>query len=109
MKGWNAKVRYAIAFDLDVEQLKIHYSSNYNNAYADIKRVFESFGFLNQQGSLYFGQSEEENAVKCMLAVQTISRQFTWFDVCVRDIRMLRIEDNNDLKPVLTSNFKQKE
>jgi len=41
------------------------------------------------------------DAVTCVLAVQELSRTFPWFAASVRDIRMLRIEDNNDLKPAL--------
>ena len=37
---------YAIAFDLDVEALKIHYhDASYNNAYEDIRKAFEGYGF----------------------------------------------------------------
>jgi virulence-associated protein VapD len=35
------------------------------------------------------------------MAIQKMSKQLTWFSSCVRDIRMLRIEENNDLMPAL--------
>ena len=105
MEEWSGKMRYAIAFDLDTDKLKTLYGSPYNNAYMEIRKILEYFDFTSQQGGLYFGRSGKENAVKCMLAVQTLSRNLKWFDACVRDIRMLRIEDNNDLKPVLFSNL----
>ena len=108
MEEWTGRMRYAIAFDLDTDKLKTLYGSPYNNAYVEIKKVLEQFNFIGQQGNLYFSRSEEENAVKCMLAVQTLSRDLKWFDKCVKDIRMLRIEDNNDLKPVLFTNFNKK-
>lgn len=41
------------------------------------------------------------NAVKCVMAAQALSRQLTWFKASVRDIRMLRIEEMNDLEPAL--------
>jgi len=92
---------YAIAFDLDTAQLQIVYPSpSYNNAYADIRKVLLPLGFNWQQGSVYFGD-QNMNAVKCVLAAQALSNAYPWFKVCVRDIRMLRIEEQNDLLPAL--------
>ena len=34
-------VVYAIAFDLDIEQLRAHYGDPYNNAYLEVRRVLE--------------------------------------------------------------------
>lgn len=92
---------YAIAFDLDTETLKQTYPTpSHNNAYADIRKVLEPLGFNWQQGSVYFG-GEKINAVTCVMAAQTLSREYSWFKASVRDIRMLRIEEMNDLKPAL--------
>lgn len=98
----NGRVRmYAIAFDLDTAQLqKMYPSPSYNNAYQDIRQVLVSMGFTWQQGSVYFG-GEDMNAVKCVLAAQALSNAYPWFKSCVRDIRMLRIEELNDLSPAL--------
>jgi len=91
---------YAIAFDMDIEQLRIHYGDHYNNAYTEIRRVLESHQFQWQQGSMYFGASTV-TAATVMLAVIDLSSQLQWFAECVRDIRMLRIEELNDLMPVV--------
>lgn len=92
---------YAIAFDLDTETLKQSYpNASWNNAYGDIRKVLEPLGFSWQQGSVYFG-GEQINAVKCVLAAQQLSNTFAWFKASVRDIRMLRIEEMNDLLPAL--------
>jgi len=92
---------YAIAFDLDIEQLRVVYPHpSYNNAYADIKKVLLPFGFIWQQGSVYFGD-QNMDAVKCVLAAQAVSNAYPWLKSCVRDIRMLRIEELNDLLPAL--------
>jgi virulence-associated protein VapD len=92
---------YAIAFDLDTEILKQTYpNASHTNAYGDIRKVLEPLGFNWQQGSVYFG-SDKINAVTCVLAAQTLSREYGWFKASVRDIRMLRIEEMNDLKPAL--------
>jgi virulence-associated protein VapD len=91
---------YAIIFDLDQETLRQTYgTSSHNNAYADIKKFLTSKGFEWQQGSAYFGK--DIDAVKCVLAAQQLSKTFPWFAASVSDIRMLRIEENNDLRPAI--------
>ena len=93
---------FAVAFDLDTETLSQTYGApSFNNAYADIRKFLLSKGFDWQQGSVYFGNPDKIDAVKCVLAVQELSRTYPWFAASVRDIRMLRIEDNNDLRPAL--------
>jgi virulence-associated protein VapD len=93
---------YAIAFDMDIESLRQNYGDPYNNAYTEIKKVLQSHGFSPQQGSVYFG-NETINAVSCVLAAQDLARQLPWFSTSVRDIRMLRIEELNDLGPAVQS------
>lgn len=92
---------YAIVFDLDTATLEQTYpNASWRNAYQDIRRVLEDRGFEWQQGSTYFG-GENITAVDCVLAAQALKRQYNWFQPSVRDIRMLRIEENNDLGPAL--------
>jgi len=92
---------YAVAFDLDVEILRQTYGDPYNNAYGEIKRFMQGKGFDWQQGSVYFGRPELVNAVTCVVAVNELSSTLSWFASSVRDIRMMRIEENNDLMPAL--------
>lgn len=102
---------YAITFDLDIETLKSTYhNDSYNNAYTDIRNTLEEFGFSRQQGSVYFGNNNVD-AVACVLATQELTSRYDWFSVSVKDIRMLRIEDNNDLGPAIkraTANSEKK-
>jgi virulence-associated protein VapD len=93
-------VVYAIAFDMDIEQLRVHYGDPYNNAYLEIRRVLEGQGFLWQQGSAYFG-GPAVTAASVMVAVIELTTRLSWFAASVRDIRMLRIEELNDLMPVV--------
>ncbi|MEM1040010.1 MAG: virulence factor [Pseudomonadota bacterium] len=94
--GGNKSV-YAIVFDLDTQILAEVYEGNSpNNAYADIRRYLTTRGFEWMQGSTYFGD-ETINAVNCVTTVQRMSKKFDWFSPAVRDIRMLRIEENNDM------------
>jgi len=89
---------YAITFDLDVESLRIHYGDPYNNAYLEIRRVMERHHFQWQQGSVYFGGKQVTTGSVLDVLVDLVSL-FPWFSECVRDVRVLRIEENNDLLP----------
>ena len=92
---------YAIVFDLDTALLEELYpNDSWRNAYADIRNYLSDRGFEWMQGSTYFG-SEDVDAVTCVTIIQKLSRKFDWFEGSVRDIRMLRIEENNDLMPAL--------
>jgi virulence-associated protein VapD len=62
--------------------------------------VFE--GFAWQQGSVYFG-GPLVDPVRCVLAARRLGLELAWFSHVVRDIRMLRIEENSDLGPALTA------
>ena len=96
------RTMYAIAFDLDTEMLKkTYHNESYNNAYLDIKNYLQEKGFIPQQGSVYFGDSTID-AVKTILTVQGLSRKYSWFAPSVRDIQMLRIEENSNLLPAIT-------
>ena len=92
---------YAISFDLDREVLKVSYSAlSHQNATAQITRILFDEGFEDIHGAVYFG-GERITAVTCVLAAQRLARELEWFSASVRDIRMLRIEDNNDLGPAI--------
>ncbi|HZV07801.1 MAG TPA: virulence factor [Gemmataceae bacterium] len=91
---------YAIAFDMDIEQLRVHYGDPYNNAYLEIRKVLEEHHFQWQQGSVYFG-GPAVTAASVMVAVIDLTTRLPWFAASVRDIRMLRIEELNDLMPVV--------
>jgi virulence-associated protein VapD len=96
---------YAIAFDMDIESLRENYGDPYNNAYIEIRKILQRHGFNWQQGSVYFG-GESINAVTCVMAAIDLSRQLSWFAASVRDIRMLRIEELNDLMPAIQQDQK---
>jgi virulence-associated protein VapD len=91
---------YAIAFDMDIEQLRVHCGDPYNNVYLEIRRMLERHQFQWQQGSVYFG-APAVTAATVMVAVIDLTTYLPWFAACVRDIRILRIEESNDLMPVV--------
>ncbi|MGD9867645.1 MAG: virulence factor [Hyphomicrobiales bacterium] len=101
---------YAISFDLDTKVLQKTYpNDSWQNAYADVGRFLRKHGFDRQQGSVYFGDATVD-VVTCQTAVQSLAIEYDWFAPAVSDIRMLRIEDNNDLMPAieLVLNLKKK-
>jgi len=57
-------------------------------------------GFTQKQGGLYFG-NDTINAVTCVLIIQKLAKKYDWFVNCVKDVRMLRIEENGDLIPAV--------
>src|SRR5262245_14509812 len=78
-------VVYAISFDMDIDQLRLHYGDPYNNAYMDIRRVLQAEGFNWQQGSVYFGGPAVTSAT-VMTALIALTTQLPWFAASVRDI-----------------------
>lgn len=93
---------YAIAFDLDTDTLQRAYGApSWRNAYTDIRRILEDEGFAWQQGSVNFGRPDRVDAVTCVLTIQRLTRELPWFAASARDVRMLRIEENNDLGPAI--------
>lgn len=79
---------------------ELYPGQSWRNGYNEIGRILQDHGFDWQQGSVYFG-GDEVNAVTCVLAVQDLARQLNWFSPSVRDVRMLRIEEFNDLAPAV--------
>jgi virulence-associated protein VapD len=95
------KSMYAIVFDLDTNSLKdVYPGPSWNNAYKEVRDFLGKKGFDWQQGSTYFG-NDTVDAVSCVLAIQDLTSELSWFAASVRDIRMLRIEENNDLMPAV--------
>ena len=85
---------------MDIEQLRVHYGDPFDNAHLEIRRVLERHSFQWQQGSMYFG-GPSVTAATVMVAVIDLATQLPWFASAVRDICMLRIEELNDLMPVV--------
>lgn len=97
---------YAIAFDLDSAVAeKMCGPSWRGTCYAKIATIFGEFGFSRVQGSVYFG-GPDSDAVRCVMAAQEADRRLPWFGRAVRDLRMLRVDEDNDLLPALNSQLR---
>lgn len=92
---------FAVTCDRDTQTLEQTYGNpSWRNAYGEIRKTLAEHGLDWQQGSVYFG-NDKVDAVTCVLAVQDLTERYQWFHPSVRDIRMLRIEDNNNLMPAI--------
>ena len=92
---------YAICFDLNTEMAaRYHPSNSETGAWKLIETVFRHHGFTRNQGSVYFGD-EGTTWVHCVLAVQDLVKQHPWMRFAIRSIRALRVEENNDLLPLI--------
>ena len=100
-RGLPARDRtYAVALQMDDEALRAIFGEDVSIAYLEILKSLKKHGFVWQQGNVYFGD-ERINAVTCVLAAIDLSNSLPWFAASVRDIRMLRIEELNDLMPAV--------
>lgn len=93
-------VKYAIVVDLDIDTLKTRTRVSPAEAYTEIEYTLSGYGFSRQQGNVYFG-SDKVDAVRTVMAARRLATKYAWFVLSVRDIRMLRIEDDNDLMPAI--------
>lgn len=100
-----AKRVYAICFDLDCTAAEQLCGAGWRSCYEKLRGVFAEHGFGRVQGSVYFGD-EDSDAVKCVMAVQDADRRFAWFGRVVKDLRMLRVDENNDLLPALSNRLR---
>ncbi len=88
---------YAVTFDIDTNCLADNNITN-STMYGSIRKFLEKRNFKWQQGSVYFGD-ETINAVTCVTTIQELAKAHPEFATCVKDVRMLKIEEFNDLMP----------
>ena len=92
---------YAVTFDLDTSCPGDPFGDKaYNNAYAKIGKFLADRGWSHPQGSVYFSPKEYE-AVPATIDIFDLAKEFDWLATCVNNIRLMRVEENNDLKPIV--------
>ncbi|RRD65713.1 virulence protein [Fretibacterium sp. OH1220_COT-178] len=91
---------YAIAFDLEVAELKKHYGEPYNGAYQEINKELKKVGFDWTQGSIYLSEEGGNNLTAVYKAINALSR-IEWFRNSVRDIRAFKVEDWSDFTDIV--------
>ncbi len=101
--------QYLITFDINAKYLNDNsHSNSHNNAYADIKKVLQQYGFTNIQGSVYLGNPEASEA-HGTLAIQELAASYSWFSICVSNIKFYRIEADLDAQFIVEGVVKLKE
>lgn len=93
---------YAIAFDLEISELKKHYGEPYNGAYFEVKSELEKIGFEWTQGSVYLSKDPRNNLATVYKAINLLSN-IDWFKNSVRDIRAFKVEDWSDFTDIVKS------
>lgn len=96
---------YAIAFDLDTKIAAELVTGGYHYCYTQIKMVMAEYGFQRVQGSVYFGDADS-SPVSCMLAVKAMDDRFAWFGRAIKDLRMLRVDEDDDMLPLLNNRLR---
>jgi len=84
---------FAIAFDMNIGDLRSNYGEPYNNAYYEIKNLLRKYDFYNTQGSVYL---TEKNDMAVLFRAIDALKKIDWFKNSVRDIRAFRVEDWSD-------------
>lgn len=92
---------FAIAFDIEINELKKHYGEPYNNAYYEIKAEMENLGFNWTQGSLYLSNNDASFA-DVFKAIDTL-RNIEWFKKSVRDIRAFEVKNWSEMTEIVKS------
>ncbi|MBP5679943.1 MAG: virulence protein [Bacteroidales bacterium] len=89
---------FAIAFDMDVQELRNAYGEPDNNAYYEIKTILRRYGFYNTQGSVYL--SDKDDMANLFSAIYAL-KNTPWFKSSVRDIRAFKVENWSDFTQIV--------
>jgi virulence-associated protein VapD len=86
--------RCLIVFGLDAKCLEqTYHNQSWNNAYGDIRRVFNRHRFNNIQGTVYLSEVGVRQA-HGTLAIQEVSIRFPWFEKCVSNVQFYDLADD---------------
>ena len=67
---------FAIAFDMDIKELRNSYGEPYNNAYYEIKILLRKYDFFNTQGSVYL--TDKDDMANLFAAIYAL-KKIAWF------------------------------
>ena len=100
---------YALTIDLDLEKIssflvgftRKDLGRATSDMFREIADILSEEGFTPSMSiGLYYG-GPEVTVVKCVLASMRVSKECSWFLDVVQDIRMMRVEESNDILPLL--------
>jgi virulence-associated protein VapD len=90
---------YAIMIDIDIDKLCNHYGNQCGKEHVEICSILEEHKFT-YQGGIYLGD-HDTSVTSVILAVIDLTTRLPWFVDVVRGIRMLRVEESDDLMQVV--------
>ena len=89
---------FAIAFDMDIKELRSTYGEPYNNAYYEIKILLRNYNFYNTQGSVYL--TDKDDMANLFAAIYAL-KKIKWFKSSVRDIRAFKVKNWSDFTDIV--------
>lgn len=92
------QIMIAIAFDMDIMELRNTYGEPYNNAYYEIKIVLRKYDFYNTLGSVYL--TDKDDMANLFSAINAL-KNIPWFKLAVRDIRAFKVENWSDFTQIV--------
>ena len=93
---------FAIAFDLDLHATTALHPVGVRQAYRDIERTLNRYGFNRVQQSTYLTSNDNlANLTAAMSALKALP----WFSHVVKDIRGFRVENWSDFTPFMKGNL----
>ena len=89
---------FAIGFDLVVAEAARSHPKGAAQAYYDLGKTLNGFGFKRIQGSVFLTESDDmANLFAALLPL----RELPWFPTTVRDIRAFRVEQWSDFTSLM--------
>ncbi len=70
------------------------------DAHLKIRTFLQNNGFTYKGGNIYFSKHTMD-VVECILAIQKLSKTYSWLYPSVKEIEMHRIEESYDLMEVI--------
>ena len=89
---------FAIAFDMDIKELRSSYGEPYNNAYYEIKILLRNYDFYNTKGSVYL--TDRDDMANLFAAIYALKKNL-WCKTAVRDIRAFKVENWSDFTQIV--------
>lgn len=84
---------FAISYDLAYWETQMRHPKGLRQAYRDIERTLDRYGFHRVQQSVYV--TESADIANLFDAINAL-RALAWFPECVKDIKAFRVENWSD-------------
>ena len=89
---------FAIAFDMNVAEIRRTYPKHASAAYLEIERTLGTFGFKRIQDSVFAAETQDmANLFEAILALKALN----WFGKSVKNIRAFRMEQGSDFTAIV--------